>query len=60
MAFPTPIITGTIIFILLGFVASIVGMWLWRTKKLSLDNTQCVGRQVESLSFVISFRWFAY
>lgn len=40
MAFPTPVITTLIIFLVFAFLASLVALWMKRTKKLSHDNAQ--------------------
>ncbi len=44
MAFPIQIFNATILFIFFAFLASLVNLFLKRTKKLSKDNAQCVQR----------------
>ena len=43
MGFPIEIVNATFLFIFFAFLASLVNLWLKRTKKLSKDNAQCVG-----------------
>lgn len=40
--FPIQIVNATFLFIFFAFLASLVNLWLKRTKKLSKDNAQCV------------------
>jgi V-type H+-transporting ATPase subunit e len=40
MAFPVPIITGTIAFIILHVLGAGFGLYLYNSKKLSKDNAQ--------------------
>jgi hypothetical protein len=42
MGFPIEIVNATFLFIFFAFLASLVNLWLKRTKKLSKDNAQCV------------------
>lgn len=42
MGFPIEIVNATFLFIFFAFLASLVNLWLKRTKKLSRDNAQCV------------------
>lgn len=43
--FPIQIVNATFLFIFFAFLASLVNLWLKRTKKLSKDNAQCVLRR---------------
>lgn len=40
MEFPTPLITGTLVFALITFLLSLVGLYLRRTKTWSKDESQ--------------------
>jgi hypothetical protein len=40
MGFPVPVLTGTIVFIILAFVGGCVGVFLRKTNRLNKDNGQ--------------------
>ena len=40
--FPVPIVNTTLLFLFFAFLASLVNLYLKRTKKLTKDNAQCV------------------